>query len=435
MTAEVVVLNKSAIALAADSKVTISGMSASKTYDTVSKVFTLSKVHPVGIMIFGNADFMNYPWETIIKVYRRQKGAAHEPTLESWGVDFRKFLLAFGKIERKHKQENVKGIVGSWLLQARDEAMSLARDRNILVPSPEFVSILTERLDSQAADFREAGLYFTAAQAKALSKTVIKDVLAVVKEHFGRYSDDELIRKAVQMSGLALVSNALSPHMSGFVVAGFGENEYFPAFVEYNTDGYVGDAVKIIKNDSTEITRDNGSCIRAFAQGDMVQRFMNGVDSGFREVVELTFVRSLHETSMQVLEEYGNQRKKTKKTRDNIADAVKESGEKLHKAIDNYLKRNLWQPIIQMVTLLPKDELAHLAESLVALTSLKRRVSSDAETVGGAVDVALISKGDGFVWVKRKHYFSPDLNPSFNRNYLRGIPLGDYHGEDNNAGA
>lgn len=65
MTAEVAIMNKYAVALAADSKVTVSGMSMSKTYDTVSKVFTLSKVHPVGVMIFGNAEFMGYPWETI----------------------------------------------------------------------------------------------------------------------------------------------------------------------------------------------------------------------------------------------------------------------------------------------------------------------------------------------------------------------------------
>jgi hypothetical protein len=33
--------------------------------------------------------------------------------------------------------------------------------------------------------------------------------------------------------------------------------------------------------------------------------------------------------------------------------------------------------------------------------------------VGGAVDVAVISRGDGFVWLKRKHYFSQELNPTW----------------------
>ncbi|MDP6474755.1 MAG: hypothetical protein QF894_07610, partial [Alphaproteobacteria bacterium] len=65
-----------------------------------------------------------------------------------------------------------------------------------------------------------------------------------------------------------------------------------------------------------------------------------------------------------------------------------------------------------------KEEIAGLAEALVSLTSLKRRVSEDEETVGGPIDVAVISKGDGFIWIKRKHYFDPAKNPySFDKYY------------------
>ena len=60
MTAEVAVMNKGAVALAADSKVTIGGGGSEKTHETVNKIFTLSKVHPVGIMIFGSADVMEF---------------------------------------------------------------------------------------------------------------------------------------------------------------------------------------------------------------------------------------------------------------------------------------------------------------------------------------------------------------------------------------
>lgn len=63
---------------------------------------------------------------------------------------------------------------------------------------------------------------------------------------------------------------------------------------------------------------------------------------------------------------------------------------------------------------LSKGEMADLAENLVEMTSLRNRVSLDRqETVGGATDVAVISKGDGFVWVKRKHYFDRDRNPGW----------------------
>jgi hypothetical protein len=76
-------------------------------------------------------------------------------------------------------------------------------------------------------------------------------------------------------------------------------------------------------------------------------------------------------------------------------------------------------PIVEIVNHLPKEELADMAEALVNLTSFKRHVTHHAETVGGPIDVATISRGDGFIWIKRKHYFTPDLNPHFIANYLR----------------
>ena len=54
-----------------------------------------------------------------------------------------------------------------------------------------------------------------------------------------------------------------------------------------------------------------------------------------------------------------------------------------------------------------------MAESLVRMTCLKRHVTTDDETVGGPVDVAVITKGDGFIWIKRKHYFDASLNQHY----------------------
>ena len=101
MTAEVALLNKNAVALAADSKVSVGAGSPEKTYDTVNKIFTLSKVHPVGIMIYGNAEFMGFPWETIVKQYRAAKRGKSEPTVDRWAEDFTRFVLRLKGIRKK----------------------------------------------------------------------------------------------------------------------------------------------------------------------------------------------------------------------------------------------------------------------------------------------------------------------------------------------
>ncbi len=66
--------------------------------------------------------------------------------------------------------------------------------------------------------------------------------------------------------------------------------------------------------------------------------------------------------------------------------------------------------------------MASLAEALVDIASLKLRVSKRTEVVGGPVDVATLSKGDGFVWIKRKHYFDEKYNAHFLKQYLDEKP-------------
>ena len=68
-----------------------------------------------------------------------------------------------------------------------------------------------------------------------------------------------------------------------------------------------------------------------------------------------------------------------------------------------------------VVAHLSKKELAEFSYSLVELTSRKRRYSSQQETVGGPIDVAILTRNEGFVWVRRKHYFDVDLNPGYLR--------------------
>lgn len=69
MTAEIAVFNKSAVALAADSAVTISGGGKHKIYNGAEKLFALTKHHPVGVMVYGSGDLCSAPWELVIKAY------------------------------------------------------------------------------------------------------------------------------------------------------------------------------------------------------------------------------------------------------------------------------------------------------------------------------------------------------------------------------
>jgi len=61
-----------------------------------------------------------------------------------------------------------------------------------------------------------------------------------------------------------------------------------------------------------------------------------------------------------------------------------------------------------------------MAEAPVNLTKFRRRVTMERETVGGPIDVVVITKGDGFVWIRRKHYFASEYNSRVIARYAQG---------------
>ena len=91
MTAEVAILNRNAVALAADSAVTLRLPQSTKIYQT-NKLFALSKYEPVAVMIYGSADFMDLPWETIVKRYRVHLGRRSFGGIGEYGDDFLDFV-------------------------------------------------------------------------------------------------------------------------------------------------------------------------------------------------------------------------------------------------------------------------------------------------------------------------------------------------------
>ena len=62
--------------------------------------------------------------------------------------------------------------------------------------------------------------------------------------------------------------------------------------------------------------------------------------------------------------------------------------------------------IIPIIETMPKGTIADMASTLVNLASFELRVTHAQETVGGPVDVAVLSKLDGFKWVRKKTYIS-----------------------------
>lgn len=420
MTAIVGVLNKQAVAVAADSAVTIG--SGRKIYNTANKIFTLSKRHPIGIAIYGNARFnSSIPWEIVIKMYRDQLGDTSKPTVKDYASDFFDFLENYknkylsqdtlNKVlcrdiysfwrevileqlptdaDKGFNNDDYSAIKGRLSKIYNENAAAPPVDRLNAITKEVFLSAVNVILEVIAKQFEAAGCDYSA------DKDLIETVLYLV--FIGRVFSD--------------------PSYSGLALFGYGDDEIYPSI--YRVRFYDCVISTLYWEDEAyaqieEPPRDSYIC--PMAQQDEMSAYITGVnpymEDAFFQTTDATF-RLLLESIAKLVGDENNPLANNIRGID--IDGLMED---YKKRIEKVKQQKMISPLMETVSTMGKEDLAELAENLIYQTSLKRHITPNLESVGGPVDVAVISKGDGFIWIKRKHYFNPALNQAFFDNYFQ----------------
>ncbi len=430
MTAEIAILNKNAVALAADSAVTLSRPNTQKIYNTANKLFMLSKYHPVGIMVYGTADLMDVPWETVIKIYREELGATNFDRLTNFSQHFLKFLADNRALFPESLQKTHLLSICEWTLSQIqheiDESVKAQIQTDGAIDDGEIVRNINDIVQNKLGQWKgysRLGCFPEGFEGELIAKYK-QDLDALIDRIFAKLPVSGVRGDLLQICSLRVSTNWWSFKSGGVVIAGFGKNDILPALYSFTVDAIVDSHLKYdpMPSQSNDMNESRAASIIPFAQAEMVHRFIRGLDPEYKRELS-QFIRHLlmNEYPDKLLRQFGA-RLNEDEQRDTRAEVIR-LGRAVMTEFDeswsNWERAKFVDPVLDVVGDLPKDELAAMAESLVNLTSFKRKITAEAETVGGPIDVAVISKGDGFVWIKRKHYFEKDLNPAFFSNYYR----------------
>ncbi len=420
MTAEIAILNKSAVALAADSAVTLSaGKKEEKIFDSADKLFELSHHNPIGIMIYNGMSFAETPLQSLIKQFRDECDA-HE-TVDAAAKAFLEFLNVFGKSSPQSViDDNLRRISAFLVQQIVERVQKKFEDFIFSRKKPgdlktEYTNILSEAISlyerivkniDKASFVGGKSVRFTSHE-NTLIERIIKDNIKV--------ATDEQVGRIVVVIKKLLQSRWLSPGRTGIVIAGFGSGEIFPTLVSYEIDGMICRKLKHIQTNRVDIDRGGARAgVIPFAQKEMVERFLYGLDDTIEKDVTEFCKATVPSIRRQIVASIDIDDEEARKTLEREAEAAEEAFlQGLREKAFAEIRKASQAEIEDMVEFMPKPELAKMAEALVNLTSIKRRVSRGMETVGGPIDVALISQSEGFVWVKRKHYFPAELNSRY----------------------
>ncbi len=414
-------MNGEALALAADSAVTLEHQGGHKIFTSANKIFELSAHQPVGVMLFGSAALMGVPWETLIKLYREKLGTSSFPTVFGYAADFRTYLATFfdDRQERNYVLSTVYGYYSHILGLAKTRIQDRIGEEGAITDR-ELAKLLSNLINEHHALWRSseiAGDGVPVAFRKRLLERYRDDFRGIGSEVFEELPIAKVARHRLDDIAVWLFSRSPSfiaaPHFSGVVVAGFGRDEIFPSLEAFGAEGVVFGWLKYNAMERHEVAQD-GAAVYPFAQDEMVRTFMEGVDPGYNALVQTEVARVLREYPDLIEAELGALPEAERaRIRAKLSEAGETAAAEWATIVNQFRQTQYIEPVLTVMSMLPKDELAQMAEALVNLTSFKRKVSTDAETVGGPIDVALISRGDGFIWIKRKLYFDAALNPRY----------------------
>ncbi|KAA0547416.1 hypothetical protein FZW96_11175 [Bacillus sp. BGMRC 2118] len=407
MTAEIAILNRMGIALAADSAVTIGNNESQKVYNTANKLFALSKNHPIGIMIYGNATYMGVPWEIIIKSFRSHIGSEKYSELSSYCDSFFDFLINDGRfINNSAENERVQFAFTSFLLDILRK-VNERLDSELETDKPDEKTVINYMIESFSAVLSSLKEYrflegFDSTFIEEFMERHRENILNVIHENIFLELPENTYNEILEIAA-HMFSKGIFTETSGLVISGYGENEIFPSLYDFTIDGFYCGRLKYIKRDPTVISSadEEGkttASIRPFAQKEMVYSFMEGIDPLLNDVISDCVEDIFYQLPELIEEKLGN--KYTNDEKEVIRDLGISVVSEFNDILERVKANKFINPVVEVVQLLPKEELAAMAEALVNLTSFKRKITKETESVGGPIDVAVISKGDGLIWIK-----------------------------------
>ena len=409
-------MNRRAVALAADSAATITfferGERKQRYFKGTNKIFNLSYMHPIALMTYDSGNLRGVPWETIAKAYREHLKSATRDHVSEYTDDFFKFiennrdLYTEGFLDKQLLADITEN--AGFVLYLMDEGhkaneeSDVEKKKKIMVAGFEKIRPEVDNLDYIVGCSDED-------VEAIIAKHKDKIIEAFKNDSYIMSRADVLDLEAVALLAIKALLKRTSTILetSGLVITGFGEKEYFPVLQHFTCYGFVLGKLICVEKEVNQINQENVTEVLPFAQSEMSKAFMYGAQPSVLKHVNASLVKALDNFENML-------RKEGHIAKEIDCEKIKnDTQNKFGSEVAVELMNTHTNPMKRVVGVLPIDELAELAEILVRMESLKERVTRDTESVSGPIDVAVISKHDGFIWIKRKHYFDPKLNPRF----------------------
>ncbi len=365
MTSEILIMTNDTIIMGADSAVTIDNR---KTHTGANKLFGLSNEPPMAIMIFGTATFGSVSLESLIRDYRKQNNFKE---LEDILLIKKSFINYLNNIS----------------YEVTDFEYKLALFKENLLHRLDYTSnndlseFLYNYKDMEILPFLENNPSFDV-EFEDIIKLLDVDI-DILKKYF---------------------SVVLTDSSTGVVIAGFNKNNFKPSYVYFDLITKYGD--KIIISDFDSHINCKRNFIIPFAQNDVTDAFISGINDDYIDFLEYYIYNYNYSCSSELIEfliekeaiDVGF----VKNNLEEIKRLYKNNAEGFMKLLKNF-KENYGDFISDGIGTVSTEVLVTIAGDMIESTSLKRKLDSNLDSVGGDIDIIIITR-DGLTYKNKIDY-------------------------------
>jgi hypothetical protein len=411
MTSEIAVMNQRAVALAADSAVTLIDGGTVVVRNDTRKLYNLVDKQPVGVMFFGVADIMGHPWDRLIEHYQKKVKPKEFARLGDYAVSFTGMLDKLDEFFPADRQkDDYKRLLASVFRYVFHLAQYLRETGDADISD---AAILDEAIARIWRDyqFREDGTPRAnlACFPQGFGDKVARDYATIIDELIGYgFAPFSLPQASVQklkdIAVFCVVKDLFLEDVTGLVFAGFGSEDRYPVVVTYLLSAIVGGIVKRTQASVDQIDTEVRSKIRMFADSEVTHAFIRGIDFGLERRVYGAMRALLQGAVDQVIgafpEASSAQREQVRAQMQ--GELVPQYLDAFRGMIGDYQQQAYINPVLRVLEIAARPELAETAKELVSLNVFKKRIMAQKQTVGGAIDVAVISREGGFQWFTKQ---------------------------------
>jgi hypothetical protein len=409
MTSEIAVMNQRAVALAADSAVTLIDGGTVVVRNEQRKLFNLVTGAPVGIMFFGLADMLGHPWDHLIEHFNKKRGQGERAHLRDYAVAFTGMLDNLTEFFPPERQkDDYRRLFASvlrhifayaqFLRDSGDAAFAESSDVQLLEYAIERIWQEYQSADGQP---RRDLPCFPPGFGKKIPQRYGALIDELINYGFGQFPlSKQAVQRLKDIAVFCVVKDLFLEDVTGLVFAGFGKDDRYPSVVTYYVSAMVDGIVKRSEVSVDAIDNEVRSKLRVFADSEVTHAFLRGIDFNLERRLYGGFRMLLHGVVDEVIAAMPNVPESAKaELRSRFQnDFVPRYFDAFRGMIGQYQQHVFINPVLRVLEIAARTELAETARALVELNVFKKRIMAQKETVGGAIDVALISRDGGFQW-------------------------------------